>query len=362
ASEESCLVHLPTEFKLHRLEYGPDTLVSLRRSEAALYYRQLMALRRLEATAAQLYEEQLVRGFCHLYTGQEACAVGVHAALRLQDNLIAGHRIHGWAYLCGLTALAVLAELLGRANGCSCGKGGSMHMYGRHFYGGHGIVAAQVPLGAGIALASKYQQRNAVCVAVYGDGGANQGQLFETFNMAHLWKLPVVFVCENNRYGMGTSSWRVSSNTKQYTRGDYLPGIWVDGQDVLSVRSAIEFAIGYALQRGPLVVELCTYRYADHSMSDCDSVYRSSKEVQEVWRRHDAIECFKQLCLDQQLLSVPQLEEIASEVHREMEVAAACAKSDAELPLAHLWSDVYADDSLQGSIRGVLGQQLRHLR
>ncbi|XP_062141886.1 pyruvate dehydrogenase E1 component subunit alpha, mitochondrial-like [Drosophila sulfurigaster albostrigata] len=361
--EDSCLVHLPIEFKLHRLEHGPDTLVSLKRKEASLYLRQLMALRRLEAAAAQLYKDQLVRGFCHLYTGQEACAVGVCAALRPQDNLIAGYRIHGWAYLHGrLSAQAVLAELTGRASGCARGKGGSMHMYARHFYGGNGIVGAQIPLGAGIALASKYQQLDAVCVALYGDGAANQGQLFESFNMAQLWKLPVVFVCENNNYGMGTSSWRASSNTNNYTRGDYLPGIWADGQDVLAVRSAIEFAIGYALQRGPLIVELCTYRYAGHSMSDCDSVYRSRDEVQEVRRRHDAVERFQRLCVDQQLLSAEQLQEIALEVRREMELAVKATKSDQELPLTHLWSDVYADNAMQGKIRGVLGQQLEHLR
>ncbi|KAH8271901.1 hypothetical protein KR044_009909, partial [Drosophila immigrans] len=360
--DKSCLVQLPIDFKLHRLDYGPDKLVSLKQTEASLYYRQLLALRHLEAAADKLYQEQLVRGFCHLYTGQEACAVGVCAALRPQDNLIAGHRIHGWAYLRGISALGVLGELTGRASGCARGKGGSMHMYAERFYGGHGIVGAQISLGAGVALASKYLKQDAVCVAMYGDGGANQGQAFEAFNMAELWKLPVVFVCENNNYAMATSSWRASSNTNNYTRGDCLPGIWVDGQDVLAVRSALEFAIGYALQRGPLVVELCTYRYAGHSMSDCDSIYRSREEVQEVRLRHDAINRFQQLCLEQKLLDVEQFQAIALEVRRDIEQAVKAAKSDAELPLTHLWSDVYADTELRGRIRGVIGQQLQHQR
>ncbi|KAM8716732.1 hypothetical protein ACLKA7_003582 [Drosophila subpalustris] len=341
--EESCLVHLPVDFQLHRLEFGPDKLVSLKQKEASLYYRQLVAIRKLEAAASKLYKENFVRGFCHLYTGQEACAVGLRGAMRPQDNLIAGYRIHGWAYLMGVSAVGVLAELTGRSSGCARGKGGSMHMYAPHFYGGNGIVGAQVALGAGIALASKYQKDDAVCLALYGDGAANQGQIFESFNMAQLWKLPVVFVCENNNYGMGTSTWRASSNTKNYTRGDYLPGIWVDGQDVLAVRSATEFAIGYAQQRGPLILELCTYRYAGHSMSDPGTNYRSREEVQEVRRRQDAIQRFRKLCLDQKLLAHKDLLAIELDVRREMELAVKAAKVDAELPLSHLWSDVYAE-------------------
>ncbi|XP_034472224.1 probable pyruvate dehydrogenase E1 component subunit alpha, mitochondrial [Drosophila innubila] len=191
---------------------------------------------------------------------------------------------------------------------------------------------------------------------------ALQGEIFESFNMAQLWKLPVVFVCENNNYGMGTSTWRSSSNTKNYTRGDYLPGIWVDGQDVLAVRSATEFAIGYAQQCGPLVLELCTYRYAGHSMSDPGTNYRSREEVQEVRRRQDAIQRFRKLCLEQKLLPEKELLAIELDVRREMVLAVKAAKGDAELPLSHLWSDVYAEKEILGKLRGVLGQDLSHVR
>ncbi|XP_064546468.1 pyruvate dehydrogenase E1 component subunit alpha, mitochondrial-like [Drosophila montana] len=360
--EEVRLVRLQLDYKLHKLEMGPDTLVALTEREAALYYRQLVAIRRLEASAAQMYKDRLVRGFCHLYTGQEACAVGLCAALRPQDNLIAGYRIHGWAYLMGVTAAGVLAELTGRASGCAQGKGGSMHMYAPNFYGGNGIVGAQVSLGTGIALANKYRKNGAVCFALYGDGAANQGQIFECYNMSQLWKLPIVFVCENNNYGMGTSAWRASSNTNYYTRGDYLPGIWVDGQDVLAVRSATRFAIEHAQQRGPLVLELCTYRYAGHSMSDPGTSYRTREEVQQVRQRQDAIDRFRKICVEMSLLTQTQLLGIECDVRNEMEVAMKAARSDAELPLSHLCNDIYASSHAQLQLRGVVGHNLEHAR
>ncbi|ALC40186.1 l-1-G0334 [Drosophila busckii] len=358
-AEDLRVLHLAAPFKLHRLEHGPDTLVVLKLEQAKRYYRQLLALRRLEAAAAQLYKERQVRGFCHLYTGQEACAVGLCAALREQDNLIGGYRIHGYAYLMGVSAVGVLAELTGKCSGCARGKGGSMHMYAPHFYGGNGIVGAQVPLGAGIALASKYRNEDAVCFALYGDGAANQGQIFECFNMAQLWQLPLVFVCENNHYGMGTSIWRSTSNTSNYKRGDELPGIWVDGQDVLAVRSAAQFAIDHARRHGPLVLELCTYRYAGHSMSDPGTNYRKREEVQRVRRSQDAVERFGTLCQQQALLSKSEMLAIEQEVRDEVQQATKVAIGDAELPLYHLWSDVYAS-SLLNKIRGISEHNLRH--
>lgn len=359
--EKVHVVRVQRDFKLHRLELGPSNLVTMKENDALLYYRQMLAIRRLEWAASELYKEKLIRGFCHLYTGQEACAVGMCAAMRPQDNLIAGYRIHGMAYLMGLTAQDVLAELLGRSSGCARGKGGSMHMYAPHFYGGNGIVGAQVALGTGIAWASRYQCSDGVCLACYGDGAANQGQIFESFNMAQLWRLPIVFVCENNNYGMGTSAWRASCSTNYYTRGDVLPGIWVDGQDVLAVRSAAQFAIEHAQQRGPLILELSTYRYAGHSMSDPGTSYRSREEVQQVRRQQDPVNIFRQLCLDKLNLPESLISKIEQDVRRECNEAINGAKSSTELPVSQLSNDVYADGGSQAKIRGIYEYNLPHL-
>lgn len=247
---------------MHNLETGPSTHVTLTRDEALTYYEEMFTVRRLETAASSLYKDKIVRGFCHLYSGQEACAVGMKAAMRADDSVITAYRCHGWTYLLGVPILQVLSELTGRQTGCSRGKGGSMHMYGKNFYGGNGIVGAQVPLGVGIALAAKYLNKKAVCISLYGDGAANQGQVFEVYNMAKLWNIPCIFVCENNGYGMGTSAERASANVDYYKRGDYVPGIWVDGMDVLAVREATRFAIDHCDSgKGPILLETATYRY-----------------------------------------------------------------------------------------------------
>ncbi|RZF44078.1 hypothetical protein LSTR_LSTR013411 [Laodelphax striatellus] len=200
--------------------------------------RQLLLIRRLETSAGNLYKEKVVRGFCHLSSGQEAIAVGIRCMMREQDSIISGYRSHGWAYLMGVSPANVLCELTGRRSGCSRGKGGSMHMYASNFYGGNGIVGAQVPLGTGIAFAAKYLGKQGVCFSLYGDGASNQGQVYEAFNMAKLWDIPCIYVCENNGYGMGTSAERSSASTNYYTRGDYIPGIWVDSMDVSAVKES----------------------------------------------------------------------------------------------------------------------------
>lgn len=359
ATEATVQINRP--FKLHKLDQGPETTVKLTKDEAVKYYTQMQNIRRIETAAGNLYKEKIIRGFCHLYSGQEACAVGMKAAMRDVDNIISAYRVHGWTYLMGVPPLGVLAELTGRQSGCARGKGGSMHMYSKNFFGGNGIVGAQVPLGAGVALACKYKENGGMCLALYGDGAANQGQVFEAYNMAYLWKLPCIFVCENNNYGMGTSAERASCNTDYYTRGDALPGIWVDGMDVLAVRSATEFAIDYVTKNGPLVMETNTYRYSGHSMSDPGTSYRTREEIQEVRQKRDPITSFKELCLELGLMTQDEIKAIDSRVRKEIDEATALAKADKELPLTGLWTDVYSQN-LEENIRGTIAYNIKHIQ
>ncbi|XP_055374774.1 pyruvate dehydrogenase E1 component subunit alpha, mitochondrial-like [Condylostylus longicornis] len=348
-------------FKLHRLDSGPASSTTVTKEDAIKYYTQMQTIRRIETAAGNLYKEKIIRGFCHLYSGQEACAVGMKAAMKPQDNIISAYRVHGWTYLMGVSPLGVLAELTGRQSGCARGKGGSMHMYAPNFYGGNGIVGAQVPLGAGVALACKYKENGGVCLALYGDGAANQGQVFEAYNMAYLWKLPCIFVCENNGYGMGTSAERAASNTDYYTRGDALPGIWVDGMDVLSVRTAFQFAIDYAVKNGPLVMEVFTYRYSGHSMSDPGTSYRTREEIQEVRQKRDPITSFKDRIINEfGLVTADELKAVDNTVRKEVDEATNKAKSDKEIPLEELWTDVYSNN-LDPKIRGTIGFNLAHI-
>lgn len=340
-------------YKLHRMEEGPSTDVWLTREDGLRMYKDMMMIRRMEAAANTLYKEKSVRGFCHLYTGQEAVATGIEAAITKEDAVITAYRAHGWTYLRGVTPKGVLTELTGRSSGCAKGKGGSMHMYCRNFYGGNGIVGAQVPLGAGIALAQQYMGTQNVTFSLYGDGAANQGQVFEAYNIAKLWNLPVIFVCENNGYGMGTSAERSSASTDYYTRGDYVPGLWVDGMDVLAVREAARFLVHQCRKgNGPFVVEAATYRYHGHSMSDPGTSYRTRDEIQEVRASRDPITNFKDKLLNNQLASNEELKEIDNAVKREVDDAVLAARSDPEIPLSELYADVYSRP-LEQTIRGV---------
>jgi pyruvate dehydrogenase E1 component alpha subunit len=235
-----------------------------------------------------------------------------------------------------------------------------MMQYSPNFYGGNGIVGAQVPLGAGVALACQYKGNGGVCFALYGDGASNQGQVFEAYNMAYLWKLPTIFVCENNGYGMGTSAERSSSNTEYYKRGDVLPGLWIDGMDVLAVREGARFAIDHAVNKGPIVVEAATYRYSGHSMSDPGTSYRSRDEIQEVRAKRDPITSFKDKMIESGLATADEIKKIDAEVKKEVDAATALAKNDTEIGVPELTCDIYSENQA-GDVRGVTcDSQLKH--
>ncbi|KAL1274047.1 hypothetical protein QQF64_026861 [Cirrhinus molitorella] len=330
---------------LHKLEDGPPLQAMLTREEGLQYYRTMQTMRRMELKADQLYKQKIIRGFCHLYDGQEACAVGIEAGINLSDHLITAYRAHGYTLTRGGTVREIMAELTGRRGGIAKGKGGSMHMYTKHFYGGNGIVGAQVPLGAGVALACKYLGKNELCVCLYGDGAANQGQIFETYNMASLWKLPCIFICENNKYGMGTSVERAAASTDYYKRGDFIPGLRVDGMDVLCVREATKFAAEHCRSgKGPILMELQTYRYHGHSMSDPGISYRTREEIQEVRSKSDPISMLKDRMLSNNMASVEELKEIDVEVRKEIEDAAQFATTDPEPPLDDLCNHIFYND------------------
>ncbi|HVL79276.1 MAG TPA: pyruvate dehydrogenase (acetyl-transferring) E1 component subunit alpha [Sphingomicrobium sp.] len=265
------------------------------RDELLDFYRQMLLIRRFEERAGQLYGLGLIGGFCHLYIGQEAVGVGLQSAMTVgKDSVITGYRDHGHMLAYGIDPKVIMAELTGRAAGISKGKGGSMHMFSveHGFYGGHGIVGAQVSLGTGLALKHKYSADGGVCLAYMGDGAANQGQVYESFNMAKLWNLPVIYAIENNQYAMGTSVARSHSEPLLYRRGESfrIPGLQVDGMDVLAVRGAAEVALEWVRGgKGPIILELMTYRYRGHSMSD-PAKYRTKEEVQQYREGRDPIE------------------------------------------------------------------------
>ncbi|XP_050953573.1 pyruvate dehydrogenase E1 subunit alpha 1b [Labeo rohita] len=331
---------------LHRLDEGPSVQTVLTREDGLRYYRTMQTMRRMELKADQLYKQKIIRGFCHLYDGQEACAVGIEAGITPTDHLITAYRSHGYTYTRGVSVKEIMAELTGRRGGVAKGKGGSMHMYAKNFYGGNGIVGAQVPLGAGVALACQYQGKKEVCVTLYGDGAANQGQIFESFNMAALWKLPCIFICENNKYGMGTSVERASASTDYYKRGDYIPGLRVDGMDVLGVREATKFAADYCRSgKGPIIMELQTYRYHGHSMSDPGVSYRTREEIQEVRSKSDPITMLKDRMISNNMASLEEIKDIDAEIRKEIEEATQFATSDPEPPLEDLCNHIFYNNA-----------------
>jgi pyruvate dehydrogenase E1 component alpha subunit len=315
--------------------------------ELKAYYRDMLLIRRFEEKAGQLYGMGLIGGFCHLYIGQEAVVVGLEAAASEGDKRVTSYRDHGHMLACGMDPKGVMAELTGREGGYSKGKGGSMHMFSKekHFYGGHGIVAAQVPIGAGLAFADKYLGNDRVTFTYFGDGAANQGQVAETYNMAELWDLPVIFVIENNQYAMGTSVKRATKSPDFWERGAAygIEGEAVDGMDVLAVKAAGEKAVAHCRAgKGPYILEVMTYRYRGHSMSD-PAKYRTREEVQEMRETRDAIEHVRQMLLTGKHASEEDLKAIDKEIKDVVNEAAEFAKESPEPALDELWTDIYAD-------------------
>ena len=339
-----------SDFILHSLQ---DALEKDRRYDASKeqllhFYEQMLLIRRFEERAGQLYGLGLIGGFCHLYIGQEAVAIGLQSALDGdKDSVITGYRDHGHMLAYGIDPKVIMAELTGREAGISKGKGGSMHMFSTEhkFYGGHGIVGAQVALGGGLALAHQYNDDGGLCLAYFGDGAANQGQVYETMNMAALWKLPIVFVVENNQYAMGTAVGRSSAETEVQRRGTAcrIPGMDVNGMDVLEVRQAAEIAFKHVRDgKGPVLMECNTYRYRGHSMSD-PAKYRTREEVQDIREHKDPIEGIKKVLLENGSTE-DELKAIDKDIRKTVTEAADFAENSPEPGAADLYTDVLVEE------------------
>ncbi|KAI2626425.1 dehydrogenase E1 component-domain-containing protein [Hypoxylon sp. NC1633] len=341
-------------FETYELDPPPYTL-DVTKKELKQIYKDMVVVRQMEMAADRLYKEKKIRGFCHLSTGQEAVAVGIEHALTKEDDIITAYRCHGFALMRGGTVRSIIGELLGRREGIAYGKGGSMHMFTKGFYGGNGIVGAQVPVGAGLAFAHKYTDSKKATVILYGDGASNQGQVFEAFNMAKLWNLPALFGCENNKYGMGTAAARSSALTDYYKRGQYIPGLKVNGMDVLAVKAAVKYGKEWTVaENGPLVLEYVTYRYGGHSMSDPGTTYRTREEIQRMRSTNDPIAGLKQKILEWNVCSEDELKNIDKEARKHVndEVAIAEAMAVPENTQKILYEDIYVRGTEPKFLRG----------
>jgi pyruvate dehydrogenase E1 component alpha subunit len=309
------------------------------------YYKEMLLIRRFEEKSGQLYGMGLIGGFCHLYIGQEAIAVGMHNILQDNDSTITTYRDHGHILVAGTDPKIVLAELMGRSTGCSKGKGGSMHMFDtkRNFYGGHGIVGASASLGTGLAFASKYRNEDSVALTYFGDGALNQGQIYESFNMAALWKLPIIYIVENNQYSMGTSIARHCSTPELYKRSESfgIPGVQIDGMNILEVMKKGKEVVDYVRQgNGPMFIEMKTYRYRGHSMSDPGN-YRSKEEVLDMREHHDPIDFYRNHLLKNKLCTESDLKEIDKEIKQIIEETVEFAQNSPEPESDELHTEVY---------------------
>jgi pyruvate dehydrogenase E1 component alpha subunit len=350
----------PITVKLHEDSFKsylcdiPDLEVQITKDELLTMYRQMQTMRRMEMASDALYKAKLIRGFCHLAIGQEAVSVGLEHGITKDDRVITAYRCHPFAVMRGGSIKGVIGELLGRQIGMSHGKGGSMHIFTPSFFGGNGIVGAQVPIGAGVGFAQKYLGEKTCTFALYGDGASNQGQVFEAFNMAKLWNLPTIFVCENNKYGMGTSSARSSSNTEYFTRGDKIPGLQVNGMDIIATKRAVEYARKWAVDddKGPLLLEFVTYRYGGHSMSDPGTVYRTREEVQRMRSTRDPIRGLQKYIEEWGVASEQELKQLDKDAKAEVDAAVEEAKASPEPLLEDLWSDIYYKGTEPPKMRG----------
>ncbi|KAJ5317224.1 hypothetical protein PENANT_c045G10232 [Penicillium antarcticum] len=341
-------------FETYELDPPPYTLETTKKELKQMYY-DMVSMRRMEMAADRLYKEKKIRGFCHLSTGQEAVAVGIEHAINRMDKVITAYRCHGFALMRGGTVKSIIGELLGRREGIAYGKGGSMHMFAENFYGGNGIVGAQVPVGAGLAFAQQYNEQPNTSIVLYGDGASNQGQVFEAFNMAKLWNLPVLFGCENNKYGMGTSASRSSALTEYYKRGQYIPGLKVNGMDVLATKAAVQYSKNYAITgNGPLVLEYVTYRYGGHSMSDPGTTYRSREEIQRMRSTNDPIAGLKKKMLEWGVTSEEDLKALDKEARAKVDAEVAEAEKMAvpDNNSRILFEDIYVRGSEPKWMRG----------
>lgn len=333
----------------------PSLTYQTSKSSLLQMYKDMIIIRRMEMACDALYKAKKIRGFCHLSVGQEAIAVGVENAITKLDSVITSYRCHGFTYMRGASVKSVLAELMGRREGVSFGKGGSMHLYAPGFYGGNGIVGAQVPLGTGLAFAHQYKNEDACSFTLYGDGASNQGQVFESFNMAKLFNLPVVYCCENNKYGMGTAASRSSAMTEYYKRGQYIPGIKVNGMDVLAVYQASKFAKDWCVSgKGPLLLEFETYRYGGHSMSDPGTTYRTREEIQNMRSKNDPIAGLKMHLTELGIATESEVKayDKAARKYVDEQVALADKAAPPEPKLSILFEDVYVKGTEIPILRG----------
>ncbi|SCU90390.1 LADA_0F03708g1_1 [Lachancea dasiensis] len=354
-ADETVEITLPdSSFEGYMLE-PPSLTYTTTKAGLLQMYKDMVCVRRMEMACDALYKAKKIRGFCHLTVGQEAIAVGIENAITKKDTVITSYRCHGFTFMRGASVQAVLAELMGRRSGVSYGKGGSMHLYAPGFYGGNGIVGAQVPLGAGLAFAHQYKNEDACTFDLYGDGASNQGQVFEAFNMAKLYNLPCVFACENNKYGMGTAASRSSAMTEYFKRGQYIPGLKVNGMDILAVYQASKFAKDWCVSgKGPLVLEYETYRYGGHSMSDPGTTYRTRDEIQHMRSKNDPIAGLKMYLME---LNVATEDEIkaydkAARKYVDEQVELADASPAPEAKMSILFEDVYIPGTETPTLRG----------
>jgi len=351
STNTSATFDLTGSFETYNLDTAPNDTVEVTRDELMEQFKLMYTMRRMEITCDNEYKARNIRGFCHLYDGQEAVATGINAAFDKEDSWITSYRCHCVALARGGTVAKVVGELFGNVDGYSSAKGGSMHFYNKeyNFYGGQGIVGAQVPVGTGLAFANKYNtppgQTMPVAIACYGDGAANQGQVWESANMASLWNLPMIFCIENNQYGMGTSIDRHSSHSDYFKMGNHIPGIRIDGMNVMAVKEGMRFVKDFCGNgNGPMYVEMMTYRYHGHSMSDPGTTYRNREEIALTRSTRDPIEFVKKTLVDAGFAEEDEIKALEKQLRKEVQEEVKKAKASAKPPLDSMFTHIYAKD------------------